>query len=154
MEIHWAQWSCSFYTSLLFYWSAFRNKDHSCVQSTNLLTPMETHWAQWSCSCYTSLLFSPGHSLLEYRDTWHIPRALLLGYSKMQGVSPSMLMATLLPVGINVELANKFADFFIQKIEKIRQSLETCDLFRHIKIGTFFTTIRARGLETGFWYAD
>ena len=66
-------------------WNSWR---HSCIQSTNLLTPVEIHWAQWSCSCYTSLLRFPGCSLLECRDAWRIPRALLLGYSKMQGCQP------------------------------------------------------------------
>ena len=66
-------------------WNLWR---HSRVQSTNLLTPIEIHWAQWSCSCYTSLLRSPGCSLLECHDAWHVPQALLLGCSKMQGCQP------------------------------------------------------------------
>ena len=70
---------------LTLHWNSWR---HRCVQSTNLLTPIEIHWAQWSCSCYTSLLRSPGHSLLECRDAWHVLGALLLGCSKMQGCQP------------------------------------------------------------------
>ena len=72
---------------LTLWWDWWR---HRCVQSTNLLTPIEIliHWAQWSCSCYTSLLCSPGCSLLECCDAWHILGALLLGCSKMQGCHP------------------------------------------------------------------
>ena len=66
-------------------WNSWR---HRCAHSTNLLIPIEIHWAQWSCSCYTSLLRSPGRSLLECRDALCVPRALLLGCSKMQGCQP------------------------------------------------------------------